>query len=184
MNTGVATVAAACLFALFAARTRAGEVLLTEVTHDEGRYTVRFDVRIAAPRDRLAFYLTDYGNYAKYFDSVTASRVEPRGAASRVFLTLSSCILFFCRSVRIAKDVRTAPDGAIVGRIVAGESDFEEAEERWRVTAENGATRLRYEAELVPAFYVPPVIGPWLIRYKIRDVLATNAEKLERLAAR
>lgn len=184
MNPGVSTIAVACFIALFAVRTRAGEVLLTEVTHDDGRYTVRFDVRIAAPRDRLAFYLTDYANYAEYFDSVTASRVEWRSEASRVFLTLSSCILFFCRSVRITKDVHTAPDGAIVGRIIPAESDFEEAEERWRVIAENGSTRLRYESELVPAFYVPPLIGPWLIRYKIRDVLATNAEKLERLAAR
>lgn len=183
MNAGVAGLALAGLLALFAARSRAGEVLLTEVAHEEGRYTVRFDVRIRAPRERLAFYLTDYANYVKYFDSVTESRVEPHGAASRVFLTLSSCILFFCRSVRITKDVRTAPDGAIVARIVPAESDFEAADERWRVVAENGATRLRYEAELVPAFYVPPLIGPWLIRYKIREVLTTNAEKLERLAA-
>jgi hypothetical protein len=183
MSTGITSVAVACLFALFATRTRAGEVLLTEVTHDDGRYAVRFDVRIAAPRDRLAFYLTDYANYAKYFNSITASRVEPRGETSRVFLTLSSCVLFFCRSVRITKDVSNAPDGTIVGHIVPGESDFEEADERWRIVAEKGATRLRYEAELVPDFYVPPLIGPWLIRYKIRDVLETNAEKLERLAA-
>lgn len=184
MTPSIASLTVACLFALFAARTRAGEVLLTEVAHDDGRYTVRFDVRIAASRDRLAFYLTDYANYASYFQSVTASRVEPRGEGSRVFLTLSSCILFFCRSVRITKDVHTAPDGAIVARIVPRESDFEEADERWRVLAENGTTRLHYEAELVPAFYVPPLIGPWLIRYRIREVLATNAEKLERLAAR
>lgn len=183
MNAGVAAAALACCLALFGARTRAGEVLLTDVTHERGRYTVRFDVRIEAPRERLAFYLTDYANYATYFDSVTASRVESRDDTARVFLTLSSCILFFCRSVRITKDVRTAPDGAIVARIVPGQSDFAEAEERWRVDGENGGTRLRYEAELVPAFYVPPLIGPWLIRYKIRDVLETNAEKLERLAA-
>jgi hypothetical protein len=179
----VRAVAAAALLAVLSA-VYAGEVLETEVLHDAGKYTVRFDVRLAAPPDRLKRYLIDYDNYATYFASVKESRVLTRtpDGMLRVKLQLHSCVLFFCRTVNLVRDITEQADGTITARIDPAQSDFRETTEQWRITAENGSTRLQYRAELIPAFYVPPLIGPWLVKGQIRSALESGAEKLEALA--
>lgn len=176
-------VVAATLLAVLSA-TYAGEVLETEVVHEKGKYTVRFDVRLAARPDRLKRYLTDYDNYATYFASIKESRVLSRtpGGGWRVKLQLYSCVLFFCRTVNLMRDITEQPDGAITARIDPAQSDFRETTEQWRITADNGNTRLQYRAELIPTFYVPPLIGPWLVKGQIRSALESGAEKLEALA--
>jgi hypothetical protein len=164
----------------------AARIALTEVTQVDNRYEVTFDVRLAAPADRLQHYLTDYANYASYFDSVAESTVlsgEP-GGLQRVRLRLRSCVLFFCRTVTFVKEVAEQADGEILARIDPSASDFREATETWRITPAGNETRLQYRAELVPDFFVPPLIGPWLLKHKIRSALVSGAEKLEALARR
>ena len=167
-----------------AASADAAEVLATEVTHIEDRYAVNFDVRLAAPPERLKRYLTDYANYASYFDSIRESRVlgRTRDGALRVHLRLYSCVLFFCRSATVVKDVTERPDGTITARIEPDLSDFREATEHWRIVPDRGQTRLLYQAQLVPKFYVPPLVGPWLLKRHIRRTLEYSAVKLETLA--
>lgn len=173
------------LLAAAVATAYAGEVLDTEVLHAQGRYTVSFDVRLAAAPERLKHFLTDYDNYSTYFEAVKESRVLGRTAdgALRVQLRLRSCVLFFCRSITLVKDVTQLPDGSITAHIEPDLSDFREADEHWRISATtDGQTRLQYHAELVPTFFVPPFIGPWLVKGEIRDALEAGAEKLEALA--
>jgi hypothetical protein len=176
-------IAAACLLAVITAA-RAGEVLDTEVVHDDGHYAVRFDVRLAASPERLKHYLTDYAHYTAHFASVRESEIIGPSADGglRVRLRFNSCMLFLCRNVTFVKDVAEQPDGTITAHIVAAESDFSEATEYWRISPDNGQTRLQYHADLVPAFFVPPLIGPWLLKHKIRTALQSGAETLETLA--
>lgn len=163
----------------------AAQLLLTDVMHAHGRYTVRFALRMAASPDRVAYYLTDYARYAEYFDTVTESRVQHTAAGrEHVSLKLSACVLFFCKTVRVVQDVERGPDGSLRGRIDPVESDFHASEEHWRWRAADGGTQVEYEAELAPSFYVPPVIGPLVMKYKIREILSRNAERLEQLAQR
>ena len=147
----------------------AGEVLTTEVTHADGRYTVRFDMRLAAPPERLKYRLTDYANYKTYFESFPESEIlglAPDGAL-RVHLKLHSCVLFFCRTVAITKEIVEHADGTIVARIDPTASDFREATEHWRALPDNGSTRLQYR---------------WILKYKIRETLEESFFKLEALA--
>lgn len=163
---------------------RSGEVLAVDVAHARGRYTVHFDVRLAAPRARLERYLTDYANYAEYFDTITESTVlsgTPEGV-QRIRLRAYSCVLFFCNTLTMVKDIAEQEPGALLAHIDPALSDFEEATEHWRVLADGDHTRLQYDAELVPNFFVPPLIGPWILKKKIRASLLSGAERLETLA--
>jgi hypothetical protein len=162
----------------------AAQVVTNDVTQDGGRYHVSFDVRLAAAPDRLKRYLTDYANYASYFDSIRDSTVlagTPE-MSQRVRLRLRACVLFFCRTVTFVKDITELADGEILAHIEPALSDFQEATERWRISAIDGHTRLQYRAALVPDFFVPPLIGPWLLKRQIRAVLLSGAAKLEILA--
>lgn len=167
-----------------AASAHAGEVLETHVIHDEGQYSVHFDVRLDAPPDRLKHHLTDYDSYASHFEPIKESRVLGRTeeGALRVRMRLQSCVLFFCRAVTVVKEIVEQPDGTITARIDPAASDFRASVERWRIVRESDGTRLQYWAELEPTFYVPPLIGPWLIKREIRGALLSGAEKLEALA--
>jgi hypothetical protein len=166
------------------ASTNAGEILHTEVLHDDGRYTVAFDVRLAAAPDRIKQYLTNYEAYSSYFDSIRESAVLGRTPDGdlRVRLRVRSCVLFFCRTVNFVKDITEHADGSLTARIDPTASDFREATEHWHLFDEDGETHLQYRAELVPTFFVPPLIGPWLIKYKIREALESGALTLEALA--
>ncbi len=167
-----------------ASAAHAAEIRELDVQHEDGRYTVRFDVLLAAPIERLKYFLTDYDRYTDHFASIKESRVlsrTPPGTV-RVRFKLRSCILFFCRSVIQVKDISEKPDGAIEARIDPAASDFRDAVEHWRLTDERGQTRLQYRAELTPTFYVPPLIGPWLIKRQIRAALNAGGETLEALA--
>lgn len=183
MNAGAAVLVLAAMACGSAPAVYGAEVLTTEVSHARGRYGVHFDVRLAAPPDRLKRHLTDYANYAGYFESIKESTVlarKPDGV--RVRLRMRSCVLFFCKTVTTVKDITEQDDGKITARIDPALSDFHEATEHWRITADNGATRLQYDAVLVPSFFVPPLIGPWLVRNQIRVALLSGARKLEALA--
>jgi hypothetical protein len=165
------------------------EVLQSDIVHEDGRYTVRFDVRLDAPAQKLRRHLMDYPNYATHFKSIRESSVlgrQPDGAL-RVRLRIYGCALFFCRTVAVVKDISETPDGTIVARVVPSQSSFREGTERWRVESEpeqtERQTRLTYSAELVPGFYVPPLIGPWALKRQLRGMLMNSAVKLEALAS-
>lgn len=180
MKTG----AGACLLAGMAASAPAAEVLEAEVRHNDGRYSVRFAVQLAAPRERVQHLLTDYENYASYFRTVKESRVLGRtpDGALRVRLLLRSCVLFFCREATQVKDITEHPDGRLEARIDPKHSDFRETVEHWRVEGDAKETRLSYRAALEPTFYVPPLIGPWLLRNNIARALERGAQRIEKRA--
>jgi hypothetical protein len=167
-----------------AATAAAAQVTTNEIARDGDRYNVTFDVRIAAPTDRLKRYLTDYANYSQYFHSIRESTLleGAPGSGQRVRLRLQACVWFFCRTVTFVKDVTETAEGEIRAQIEPTLSDFEEATEYWHVTSVNGETRLQYRAALVPDFFVPPLIGPWLLKRQIHASLISGAERLETLA--
>ena len=162
----------------------AANVVETRVSHDDGRYLVKFTVRIDADKASVLRHLTDYAHYTRLSDSITESRIVRTYSPTRVRIAvrLDSCMLIFCKVLNIVREVETLDNGDIVTVADPAESDFSEARERWRISEDTGATRLTYYAELVPSFYVPPLIGPWLLKSRIRRELRTTVERLERLA--
>jgi hypothetical protein len=182
----LAPVAAAFSSALCASTAaHAVDIREMDVTHAAGRYTVRFEVAIDGVVRETRRLLSDFDRLTRLSDTITESRllhIDETGTR-RIKITLSSCVLFFCKTLRKVQEVREEENGDIVSRIVPAESDFSLADERWRVLPENGKTRIRYDAEVVPSFFVPPLIGPWIVKSKIRHELEVTAARLEALAA-
>lgn len=160
-------------------------VLSGEVAHEDGHYRVAFEVLVDADLAAARRLLTDYAHYRRLSDTLVESRVLAvrSGGATRVRFVFRACVLFFCPHFQKTADVEAEADGTVVMRTDPAESDFRFGEERWRVTPAAARTRIRYEAEFVPSFFVPPLIGPWLVKWRIRDELETTAQRLEALAA-
>jgi len=166
--------------------TIAAEVTRASVEHQGGVYRVSFEVNLEAEPDRVREIVEDYDKLRELTPTVVHSEVLSReDGRVRLDLRLRPCFWrIFCRSMRKVTDVTMMQDGSFHHRTVASESDFSFAEERlWiQAGASHNGTHARYEAELVPKFFIPPFIGPWLVRKQIVNELTTTANKIEQIA--
>ena len=151
-------------------------------------YSVAFEVIVAANAADVRRMLINYHEWPRLSDNVTEARLVPAASTGvqRISVTLRSCIIvgLFCKVMRQVKDLEALADGSgYVTTFVPGQGDFASGSESWQIHAEsNAATRLRYEATFVPAFQVPRLIGPWMIKRALRRELIGAATRLELLA--
>ncbi|MBI5782620.1 MAG: SRPBCC family protein [Gammaproteobacteria bacterium] len=174
------------VFGLWApASAAAATIELLETTHDNGRYTVSFEVVLDAARDNVWRIMTDYEHLPRVSKIIVESRVLKQEDANRhrVGVTLEACVLIFCKTVKRTVDIEARPPEEIIVTDDPAFSNFSYAVERWRVAAEGSRTRLNYTAELVPNFFIPPLIGPVVVKYFLRREIRITALEVEALAA-
>jgi hypothetical protein len=93
-----------------------------------------------------------------------------------------ACLLWFCRTLIHVQEVREASDGALIAEVLPQASDFRYGKMVWRILPTEGGTRLQLHGDVVPAFWVPPVIGPFYIKRKLREEALETAQAVEVLA--
>ncbi len=155
-----------------------------EITHSKRTYLVAFDVLIDAEPARTRELLSDYRQWRRLSDTlseVQLLRTFPDGH-QRIRLRFHSCMLFFCKTIQQTKDVVIHSNGDIVTTMVPEHNDFSSGWEHWRFRAEHNKTRLIYHAVLEPDFYVPPLIGPWILKNTLSRTLTVTANRLEAIA--
>jgi hypothetical protein len=169
---------------LWAPAAVAGTIERLETTHANGRYTVSFEVVLDAPRDRVWQIMTDYERLPRVSKIIVESRIlkQENAHRHRVGVTLEACVLIFCKTVKRVVDIEARPQTEIVVTDDPAFSNFSYAVERWRVAAEGSRTRLNYTAEVVPDFFIPPLIGPPVVKYFLRREIRLTALEVEALA--
>jgi hypothetical protein len=157
----------------------AGDIMEASVTKAGGRYDVAIRARIEAPRDAVYRAITDYANLASINPDIEVSEVLVTNDAgvSAVRTVIQVCILVFCKRVEQLQHV-THPDADTIEAVIIPEgSDFRSGFARWRLSSPTAmTTELQFANTFEPDFWVPPVIGPWLIQQKlVREVAVTAA---------
>jgi hypothetical protein len=169
------------LLALGLAAPVQGGIETLEVRRGEEGYGVLLVATVDRPPDQVYAVLTDYAHLARLNPAILRSRVVGRGDGGvlRVRSVIEGCVLFFCQQLVRVERVTELAGHRIRARIVPEESDFRRGVARWWVFPRpEGGSRLRLEAEVVPDFWVPPVIGPWATERSLREDLATLVERL------
>ncbi len=163
---------------------RAAQVEGVSVKADGKKFHVTLDAVVSAPQGRVYAVLSDYSRLGRLNPAIRSISVRPSpdGAGERVRSVLDSCVWFFCRQIIQVEDVTRPNASTIAGRVVPGQGDFAEGAFSWRITAEGARTRLRYESTEVAGFWIPPLIGPWVISHTLREQLTSSVVVLERLA--
>jgi len=155
----------------------AGEILDSSVVHDEAAYRLSITARVEAPLAVVYQSITDFSNLAAINPSIEESEVlESQGAGrQRVRSVVRVCILVFCKRVVQVQDIILVDSRTVVAIMVPGAGDFRAGLARWELTAVGTATDLHFTEIFEPDFWVPPVIGPWLIEKKlVREVAETT----------
>jgi len=161
----------------------AGDVIEAKVEHKDKQYFVTLEVVINADSQQVFRLLTDYENLTSLSDSIKESRLiySLSDNDHRVQVKTKACVTFFCKTINQVQDVEELPGMVIVTTSIPAKSDVDYAHARWKVTAENGLTRINFNSDLKPSFWIPPVIGPPLIERTLRNEALAVIKGLESL---
>ncbi len=161
----------------------AATIQTLEITHTQGNYHVTFDVLLDTDSEKAWMLLSDYHHWQRLSDNLEEAKLLERfpDGRQRIRLRFRSCVLIFCKTIRQIKDVTTDSEGGILTVMVPEQGDFVSGWEHWRILSERGETRVQYDAEIVPSFGLPPLIGPLILKGKLRSTLIETANRLETL---
>lgn len=158
------------------------EILYVDVTHADGSYHVTSTAVFSAPLTSVYAVLADYDNLTRLSSVISESQVLSRGgqeAPPRVRTTLRGCVLFFCRSVVRVEDLFLVPERIITTRVIPELSDFRGGFAQWTFyPLPDGGTRVDLEIRVIPGFFIPPVIGPPVVR---RQLIVDGERAVERI---
>ena len=174
---------------LIAVTARGGEITSVSVEHHGGRFDIYSEVMVDLAADEVRAILTRYENLADVTESISEVEIlERRGSQGgeqvRMRMVSEVCLVLVCLDYVWVQHVETLPTGEIVAVIEPGRSDFQEGRAVWRFMSEhNRRMRLVFDAYLVPDFWFPPVIGPWLIKRQLRNAVLETMRGVERMAA-
>ena len=126
--------------------------------------------------------LTDYARLERVNPAVKENTIIETYSTDhhRVHTLIEACVAFFCKKLIQVWDVKHQSDHIIVATIVPDLSNFRSGNANWVLRKESSGTRLRFTTQLEPSFWVPPLIGPWLIRYKLHKEALESIDNLER----
>jgi hypothetical protein len=173
-------------FALLAlARTAVPADLRTiSVEFENERYHLRSEAWFAADMDSMYRVLTDYDLFVKFTSAFVEARNVPpdNEGRPRFFTRMEGCVLLFCKSLVRSGHLELTPYTEIIAVAEPAKSDFKFSRERWQLVKDGEGTLLIYDFEMEPAFWVPPVIGPYVIKRTLASGGVDAIDRIEALA--
>ncbi len=155
-----------------------------QVERADGIYTLQSVVWFDAGIDTVYHVFLDW-DLSEQFSSVV---VEARNLGSdatgdRGFYTRNrACVLFYCKSVERFGRVEHEPAIFIKAITDPERSDFHLSNETWEFSEEDDGTLIRYQLEMRPKFWIPPVIGPYVLKKKMREDGVDALDRIEAIA--
>ncbi len=171
--------------AFAAADAAAAEFRTLELTREDGVFRVESDVFLEAPPSGVFRVMSDYDNFERLSSAFVESRMlEPiENGTGIAFFHMRGCVLFFCREVELVERIDIVPETRVTSTIIPERSEYREGWARWDIEPDGEGTLVRYVAEVEPRFWIPPVIGPLVIRTALKSRGIRAAQRVEALAA-
>jgi len=162
----------------------AAEMRSIEVDFVDDRYVMHSEVWFAVGIESLYAVFLDWDVSTQFSSAIIESReIEPDASGRRRFYTRNrGCVLFFCMSFERSGYIEHEPFKFIRATANPEISDFHLSEETWKFRTEGLGTIVIYDLEFEPKFWVPPVIGPYLIKRKLRRDGGGAIDRIEAIA--
>ena len=148
----------------------------------EGKiYRLHSEVIVALSPAQVRAVLTQYTMLPRVNSGISAvHELKPAAdGALRLRVETSACVLKFCRLYRWVQAVHDLRDGSIRADIEPQDSDFRRGITRYRFEPHGDCTHLLFDAELEPKFWIPPLLGPWLMERKLITEAVETARSVE-----
>ncbi|HMB72517.1 MAG TPA: hypothetical protein VKQ06_03025 [Gammaproteobacteria bacterium] len=177
---------AAALGAVIAATAETATLDTLEITRNHGRYELYADTYLAALPQDIFEVLLEYDDdaFRRISGVYKESRyLEPQSDGTPVVYTLmEGCIMFYCLSMRRTETLETEAFSYIRTEAIPEESDFKYSMSEWTFEPEAGGTRMSYKLIMEPDFFVPPIVGPWILKRILSRGGVNVVARIERIA--
>ena len=153
--------------------------------HKHGVYTVDLTMVLNAPVANVQAIVTDYDGLHRLSSSIVESRRLPPTATDpeRRRVVYRACFLIYCFTAIMVEAVHFPEPGRMLSIVEPEGSDFKAGYSEWEFSqvGEN-QTRVAFHSQLQPRFWVPPVVGPWIIKRKMLTAAKETGIRIEKLA--
>ena len=163
---------------------RSAELRDVQIELKDERYHLFSETYLDVSREALYEVLTDFEQFKKFTSAIVEARnTEPNEYGQPGFYTrMEGCVLLFCKSLIRNGYLILIPRLEITAISIPEESDFKYSRERWQLIDFGDGTIMIYDFEMEPAFWVPPVIGPFVIQRALRSGAERAVDRIEKLA--
>lgn len=173
-----------CLFPLLIVSriSCAGQLESISITEIQGEYETRIVALVDAPVEYVLDVITDYRHIYRINPSIVESELLQVGddGVTRVRNRIEHCMYVFCFGIEIVEDVELIGDGNLLATIVPELSSFESGNAMWHLRPfGDQRTRIQYRASFKPDFFIPPVIGSFIIKSKLREEFTASFARIE-----
>ena len=174
----------ACLLLIVWLPAQAAEMRNVKVSHERGRYEMQSEVLFDVGLEALYDVFLDYDLSPQFSSWIVEARdLEPDELGRPgYFIHNRGCVLFICKSVVRQGHVEHEPFSRIAAIADPEKSDFEVSNETWTFRQEPDGVVVIYRLEMVPKFWVPPVIGPMVIKRKLKSSGGDALDRIEEIA--
>jgi hypothetical protein len=177
-----AAIAAGALMAATVASTATLDSL--KVEKHEDIYSLYAETMLDASPQAIHEVLTDYERFNR-ISSVYKEHgyLEPLPDGTQViYTTMRGCLLGYCKSLTRVERVEVSTPGHIRTVTIPERSDFKHAVSEWLIEEQGSRSRVIYTLEMEPDFWMPPVIGSYLFKHKLRNGGRDALDRIEQLA--
>lgn len=164
----------------------AAELHSLDVSRDRGRYELVAETHLEARPEDIFAVLVDYedggfGRISSVYKQSDYLDPAPDGTPI-VYTRMEGCILGFCRSMERVERLEADAPHYIRTVALPELSDFEYATSEWSLDPVDDGTAVTYKLVIDPDFWVPPLIGPLILKHQLKAGGERAIYRIERLA--
>ncbi len=160
------------------------DILSVEVESDEGTYTLNSEVWFDASIDQIFAVYRHWEYSTKFSSAIVEARDLPSDEQGRAqfYIRNRGCVLFFCQSFERQGYLEAEGNTELRAYADPEISDFYHSNESWRFMERDGGTVVTYDLSMAPKFWIPPGIGPYLIKRKLKKNGDEAVDRIELIA--
>lgn len=162
----------------------AAEMRSVNVDYADGRYTMKSEVWFDATVQQVYDVFRQWDLSTQFSSTIveSADLAPDEEGRPQFYIRHKGCVLFFCLSFERRGYVESEPNEVLRAYANPEASDFLLSNETWTFAAENGGTVVSYHLLMKPKFWVPPGIGPYIIKRKLRNDGGDALDRIEVIA--
>ena len=181
LRNAVIRVCALFVYSLFSSTSSAEEIEELSVTNADGVYTIRIVSVFDAPADYVYNVITDYKHAYRINPAVTEVEILPsdRDNVVRVRNLSEHWIGPFCFKVDWVGDIVEPRYGHLQINTIPELSSFESGSAVWELRPQGERTWVFHESSLKPDFFIPPVIGDFIMKNRMEEDTLDTFNRIE-----
>ena len=164
----------------------AADLRSVDVDYEDGYYTMESTVWFDATIEQVFEVFRQWDLSTEFSSAIVEARDVEADAQGRpqYYIKHKGCVLFFCLSFERNGYVELQENEVLRAYADPERSDFVKADETWTFMTEDDGTVVTYHLYMKPKFWVPPGIGPYFIKRKLKNDGGDAIDRIEVIAQR